>query len=119
MSKKAFYPFIAYYKQGDDLMQYYQETNGNLPKALLNWAEALKGTAERLTQLAGIMQEAQVEDVSGGASCIRIVADEASVKRVLEADIGALDESYEDDVEENEMDKYIDELIDGNPDDKS
>ena len=50
------YELFLHFKQGDDFHQSLEQADGDIPAALRNWAEFMRGNAEHCDQLANTLE---------------------------------------------------------------
>lgn len=89
---KKIYPFVGYFKQGDDLAWHLEREKGDLAKALAGWSAALSETASNINKLAGILYESKVGDVNADCHHITIEVPEEVADRIVEHGLGDIEE---------------------------
>ena len=82
------YDLYIHLKQGDDFRGFLNDADGNIPGALRNWAESLRGGAAHCEELANAMED----EIAGGAgievdadvNIINFYGDEEALDRLVE-----------------------------------
>jgi hypothetical protein len=83
------YELFLHYKQGDDFRSFLDDVNGDIPKALKNWAAFMRENASHCEKLAKAMKKEIAKgskfDVNADTHMIAFCGDEKALDRLAKA----------------------------------